>query len=121
MRDQETEQLAGGHPERALLLIELEVDLAQVVEGIAQVVNEGVARVGLDNNIVNVCFRIAPRLVSKRHACKTIASIRGYKCRFFLIFDLYLDLVVPREGVEEAQQVATYHRVHNLVDPGQGE
>ncbi len=54
--------LKGKSTEHALLGVELEVDPAKVLEGLVQVLDEGVLVPGLDHDVVDVCFNVAAQL-----------------------------------------------------------
>jgi hypothetical protein len=62
MRHEEPQQLSRRYSEGALGRVELDVYLSQVGEGFLQIFDEGVILVSLDDNVVDVGFRISSHL-----------------------------------------------------------
>ena len=127
MGDQETQQLAGRDPEHALVGVELAVYPAAVVEGLVQVLDEGVHVPGLDHDVIDVRFNIAAQLrpEARLHCALEgsagcgVAAPGGDECRLLLVFHRHHDLVIPGEGIQETQQLAPGRGVHDRVDARQ--
>ena len=112
VRYQETEQLARRYPESTLLRVEHEVYLTKAVEGLAQVLDERVLVLRLDDDVVHVGLDVAAHLGAEtlthhplegcpgilepeRHANVAVATFRRDERRLLLVLHGHLDLVVP--------------------------
>ena len=99
-----------------------------------QISDEILSLSGLHNDVVDVGIDVAPHLgpqagphgslesctgvlQSEGHAGETKASFRCEESCFFLILLGHLNLVVPRESVQKAEEVTPCGGVHYLVDP----
>ena len=98
--DQETQQLAGWDPEHGLVGVELEVDPTEVVEGLVQVLEEGVLLPGLDHDVVDVRFNIAAQLRPKACLHHPLEGGSGVpEAERHLVLDRHHGLVISGEGI----------------------
>jgi hypothetical protein len=72
---------------------------------------------GLDSSLVGGACVLQP----ERHRCVAVGAEWGDERGLLLGFFLDGDLVVPRVAVEEAEEVAAYRGVDNLINPRQRE
>ena len=119
---QETQELPRGNTNDAFVGVEHDVDLAEVPEGLLEVIDERALFASLDDDVVNVSVIVPPHLASQgdahqplessarylqaeRHADVAEYAARGHELRLLLVVLGHLDLVVPRESVQKAQEV----------------
>ena len=125
-----------GTQKNTLVGVELEVHLVEVGERFLEVRDEGFLLTGLDNDVVDVRLYVFAHLVSESdvhqplesgagipqahgHAHIAEHTTRGDERYLLLVLLSHLDLVVPREGIQEAKEVAACRGVHDLIDPWQ--
>ena len=112
MGNQKSKQFPRWNPEHTFVRVELEVDLAKVLEDGVQVMNERVLVPGFDHNVVNVGLHVAAELTPEAglhgtlegsagvpeaewHPGVAVAAFVQDECRLLLILLRHQDLMVP--------------------------
>lgn len=105
----------------------------EVIEGLLQIGDIVGCMDALYQHVIHIDFHVSPKLILEDlvHqpliSCSCILEAEGYylvavnaflghEGSVLLIVWVHLYLVIPEEGIHEAEEFVTGHRVHQLVD-----